>query len=64
MSVKAAGELLTRLCSNSPLPPRLNFSLFTKMVVLKTVHSIKVCQSTKFHGPTLTGTSFAYTLEV
>jgi hypothetical protein len=31
---------------------------FAKVVGLKVVHSLKICQHTKFHGPTLTGTIF------
>jgi hypothetical protein len=40
------------------------FSLFAKMVVLKVVHRLKIYQNTKLHGPTLSGTSFAFTSEV
>jgi hypothetical protein len=36
----------------------------TKMVLLKVVHPLKIHQYTKFHGPTLTGASFASTSEV
>jgi hypothetical protein len=31
------------------------------MVLLKVVHALKIYQYTKFHGPTLTGASFAST---
>jgi hypothetical protein len=34
------------------------------MVLLKVVHPLKIYQYTKFHGPTLTGASFASTSEV
>jgi hypothetical protein len=34
------------------------------MVSLKVVHPLKIYQYTKFHGPTLTGASFASTSEV
>jgi hypothetical protein len=37
--------------------PILYFWFFTTMVLLKLVHSLKICQNTKFNGPTLTGTS-------
>jgi hypothetical protein len=37
---------------------------FTKMVLPKVVHRLKIYQYTKFHGPTLTGASFASTSEV
>jgi hypothetical protein len=33
------------------------------MVSLKVVRHLKTYQDTKFHGPTLTGASFASTLE-
>jgi hypothetical protein len=36
----------------------------TKIVLLKVVHPLKIYQYTKFHGPTLTGASFASTSEV
>jgi hypothetical protein len=29
------------------------------MVLIKAVYTLKICQHTKFHGPTLTGVSFA-----
>jgi hypothetical protein len=44
-------------------PPCLYFFL-TKMVLLKVVHPLKIYQYIKFHGPTLTGASFASTSEV
>jgi hypothetical protein len=31
------------------------------MALLKVVHPLKIYQHTKFHGPTLTGASFAST---
>jgi hypothetical protein len=37
---------------------------FTKMAELKVVHPLKIYQYTKFHGPTLTGASFASTSDV
>jgi hypothetical protein len=41
------------------------FFVFDKNgVLLKVVHPLKVYQYTKFHGPTLTGASFASTSEV
>jgi hypothetical protein len=36
----------------------------TEYKELKLVHPLKLYQHTKFHGPTLTGVSFASTLEV
>jgi hypothetical protein len=36
----------------------------TKMILLKVVHPLKVYQYTKYHGPMLTGASFASTSEV
>jgi hypothetical protein len=40
------------------------FSVLTKMVFLKVLHPLKFYQYAKFHGPTLTGASFASTSEV
>jgi hypothetical protein len=40
------------------------FLFLTKMVSLKVVHPLKIYQYTEFHGPTLTGASFASTSEV
>jgi hypothetical protein len=40
------------------------FFVLTKMVLLKFVHPLTIYQYTKFHGPTLTGASFASTSEV
>jgi hypothetical protein len=40
------------------------FFVFDKMVLLKVVNPLKSYQYTKFHGPTLTGASFASTSEV
>jgi hypothetical protein len=40
------------------------FFFITKMVLLKVVHPLEIHQYTKFHGPTLTGASFASTSEV
>jgi hypothetical protein len=40
------------------------FLFLTKMGLLKVVHPFKIYQYTKFHGPTLTGASFASTSEV
>jgi hypothetical protein len=40
------------------------FSFLTKIVALKVVHLLKIYQYTKFHGPTLTGASFASTSDV
>jgi hypothetical protein len=34
------------------------------MVSLKVVHPLKIYQHTKYHGPTLTGASFASISEV
>jgi hypothetical protein len=36
----------------------------TKMVLLKVVHPLKIYQYKKFHGPTLSGASFASTSDV
>jgi hypothetical protein len=46
--------------------PMFVFFVFDKneMVLLKVVHPLKIYQYTKFHGPTLTGASFASTSEV
>jgi len=35
------------------------FLFFAKVVLLKVVHPLKIYQNTKFHGPTLSGASFA-----
>jgi hypothetical protein len=40
------------------------FFVFDKMALLKVVNPLKIYQYTKFHGPTLTGASFASTSEV
>jgi hypothetical protein len=40
------------------------FLFLTKMVELKVVHPLRIYQCTKFHGPTLTGASFASTSDV
>jgi hypothetical protein len=40
------------------------FSLFDKNSCLKVVHRLNIYQYTKFHGPTLTGASFASTSQV
>jgi hypothetical protein len=40
------------------------FLFFIKMVLLKVVHPLKIYQYTKFHGPTLTESSFASTSDV
>jgi hypothetical protein len=40
------------------------FLFLTKMVSLKVVHPVKIYQYTIFHGPTLTGASFASASEV
>jgi hypothetical protein len=40
------------------------FLFLTKTLLLKVVHPLKLYQYTKFHGPTLTGASFASTSEV
>jgi hypothetical protein len=37
------------------------FSLSAQVVLLKAVYPLKICQHTTYHGPTLTGASFAYT---
>jgi hypothetical protein len=42
----------------------LKISHHRHMVFLKVVHPLKIYQYTKFHGPTLTGASFASTSEV
>jgi len=34
------------------------------MVLLKAVHPLNIYQNTEFHGPTLTGASFASTSKV
>jgi hypothetical protein len=40
------------------------YFILTKMVLLKVVHPLKIYQYTQFHGPTLTGSSFASTSDV
>jgi hypothetical protein len=40
------------------------FLVFDKNGLLKVVHPLNIDQYTKFHGPTLTGASFASTTEV
>jgi hypothetical protein len=40
------------------------FFNFRKCCLIKIVHRFKIYQHTKFHGPTLTGASFASTSEV
>jgi hypothetical protein len=40
------------------------FFVFDKNGLIKDVHPLKIYQHTKFHGPTLTGASFASTSEV
>jgi hypothetical protein len=40
------------------------FFVFDKNGLIKIVYPLKIYQYTKFHGPTLTGASFAYTSEV
>jgi hypothetical protein len=40
------------------------FLFLTKIILLKVVHPLKIYQYTKFHGPTLTGASFASTSAV
>jgi hypothetical protein len=34
-------------------------AFFAKLVLLKVVHPLQIYQQTKFHGPVLTGASFA-----
>jgi hypothetical protein len=34
-------------------------SFIAKVVLIKVVYPLNICQHTKFHGPTLTGTSSA-----
>jgi hypothetical protein len=45
-------------------PSTFVFVRFTKVFLLKAVHPLKVCQLTKFNGPTLTVASFASTSAV
>jgi hypothetical protein len=40
------------------------FLFFSKVVVLKVVHPLKICQHTKFYGPTLSGAVFSSASEV
>jgi hypothetical protein len=40
------------------------FFVFDKISLITFVHPLKIYQYTKFHGPTLTGASFAYASEV
>jgi hypothetical protein len=40
------------------------FSVFDKNSLLQVVHPLKIYHYKKFHGPTLTGASFASTSEV
>jgi hypothetical protein len=40
------------------------FFVFDKNGLIKVVHTLKIYQYTKFHGPTLTGAGFASTSEV
>jgi hypothetical protein len=40
------------------------FFVFDKKVLLKVVHPLKIYRYKTFHGPTLTGASFASTSEV
>jgi hypothetical protein len=40
------------------------FLFLTKIILLKVVHHLKIYQYNTFHGPTLTGASFASTSEV
>jgi hypothetical protein len=40
------------------------FWFFTKVVSSEVVHPVKIYQHAKFHGPVLTGASFAFTSEV
>jgi hypothetical protein len=49
---------------NIQLATMFVFFVFDKMVPLKVVHPLKIYQYAKFHGPTLTGESFASTSEV
>jgi hypothetical protein len=52
------------LILNFHRPQCSHFSIFAKVVSLKVVHSLKISQNTKFHGPTLTGASFTSTSKV
>jgi len=40
------------------------FFVYRKIVSLKVVHPLKIYQNKKFHGPTLSGASFAVISEV
>jgi hypothetical protein len=52
------------LVSNFNRPQCSYFPFFAKKGLLKVVNPLKIYQNTKFHGPALTGASFAFTLEV
>jgi hypothetical protein len=45
-------------------PPCFYFWVFTKVVLLKVVPPLMICQHATFHGPTLSGASFLSTSEV
>jgi hypothetical protein len=49
---------------NIQLAAMFVFFVFDKTGLLKAVHPLKIYQYTKFHGPTLTGASFASNSEV
>jgi hypothetical protein len=42
-------------------PPCSHFWILAKVALFKFVHTLKICQRTKFYGSTLTGASFAQT---
>jgi hypothetical protein len=44
--------------------PFFSFFLFAKLVLLKVVYPLKICQQSKFHGLTLTSASSAFTTAV
>jgi hypothetical protein len=49
---------------NIQLASMFVFFVFDKNGLIKIVHPLKIYQYTKFHFPTLTGASFAYTSDV
>jgi len=49
------------ICLTFNRPPRLYFWFLAKVVYLEVVHPPKIYQNTTFHGPMVTGASFAST---
>jgi hypothetical protein len=52
------------LILNINSPPCSYFRFSAKMVLLKVVHPLKICQNTKFHGPAFTDASVVFTSEI